>query len=287
MSAKPDPFRSLTKIIKGIQERLVRLENAPRFFNTGLEVVDPGQLIQSGSITIPDNGLLLVDGGDVIMLNESMVEVFRIGVMPNGDRGIQFKRSDGSVAFEVRDTLGLGVQSVAVRDASGALIAGTGLFQNGLGSPWIPIEWTPVDYTSGALAQSTSAATFTATHEHRGYKQNNVVQAAVHGQVQRRHDRCRGAPVQRHRGRRAGRAGSDAADHHRPCWHDVVLAVRVRPARVPARLVRAAGHVSDPGARHCWCRVGVCRSGPFGRYARRPVRLTCPIFRPCAEQEIP
>jgi hypothetical protein len=95
--------------------------------------------------------------------------------MDRGDRGIKIQRSDGSVAFQMRDVLGLGQQSVSILDTSGAIIAGTGLFSDGLGAPYIPLDWHPVDYTSGALAQSTSSATFAATHEHRGFKQNNVV----------------------------------------------------------------------------------------------------------------
>ena len=175
MSAHPEPWRSLTGLIKKLDERIRRLENRPVFYGSGLEVVDDGQIMQDGAVTIPANGLLLVDGGDVIMLDENMTELFRVGIMERGDRGIRVRRTDGSVAFEVRDTLGFGVQSIAMRDAEGSLIAGTGLFPNGLGAPYQAINWVPTDYLSGAPAQSTSSDVFVATHEHRGFKQNNVV----------------------------------------------------------------------------------------------------------------
>ena len=46
----------------------------------------------------------------------------------------------------------------------GARIAGGSLFSpSGFDSPFLPMQFIPVDYTSGATAQSTSATTFTAT----------------------------------------------------------------------------------------------------------------------------
>lgn len=175
MGAKPDPWHSLTKWLKALEERVNRLSNASPFFNTGWSVVDPGQVMQDESVIITPGGLLLVDGGDVIMLNEALVEVFRIGVMQYGDRGIAFRREDGSIFLEVRKIFGAGdlTQTFLTRDRQGRVTGGDALLSvGGFDAPHIPMPFTPVDYTSGALAQTTSATTFTALHEHRGYRQN-------------------------------------------------------------------------------------------------------------------
>lgn len=165
--------RTLTGVVREQQEQTKRQSNSTALFNTGFEVIDSGQVVQDGSVTIPNNGLLLVDGGDVVMLNESLVEVFRIGMMPNGDRGLTIAREDGSVAIEMRSVISGSAQALVVRDRQGNRIAGDSILSfAGFDAPHIPIPFTPVDYTSSALAQSTSSGTFVATHEHRGFRQN-------------------------------------------------------------------------------------------------------------------
>ena len=173
MSALPQPWRTLSGEIKKLQEQVRRLSNASAFTGSGLSVIDTGQIVQDGAVTIPNNGLLLVDGGDVIMLNDAMVEVFRIGIMPAGDTGLQIKRGDGSVALEMFDVFGGGIQSLVIRDRAGRQIAGDPILSNtGFDAPHIPVTFIPVDPTTAGIAVTTSATTFTATHEHRGFRQN-------------------------------------------------------------------------------------------------------------------
>lgn len=175
MSAKPEPWRDLPGVLKKHGERLRRLENRPVFYGSGLEVVDDGQIIQDGAVTIPANGLFLVDGGDVVMLDQNMVELFRLGIQPFGDRGIVMRRADGSIVFEVRKVFGETdvAQSYVVRDRQGKRIGGDSILSpTGFDAPHINHPFVPVDYTSSSIAQSTSSTSFVATHEHRGFRQN-------------------------------------------------------------------------------------------------------------------
>ena len=173
MPTMPDPFPSLLARIKRIEER--QNNRGSVFTGTGWSIIDIGQVAQDGSVTIPNNGLLLVDGGDVVMLNESLVEVFRVGVMEFMDRGIVVRREDGTPAWEMRKAFGPDdpQQAFVIRDRLGAVIAGDALLSPaGFDAPHMAMPFTPVDYTSAALAQSTSSTSFVATHEHRGFRQN-------------------------------------------------------------------------------------------------------------------
>lgn len=166
--------RTLSGEIRKNREQTQRQSNSSALFGTGWTVIDDGQILQDGAVTIPANGLLLVDGGDVVMLNEALVEVFRLGLMPNGDRGLTVRRDDGSVVYRMaKPFTPADPQSFIQYDRSGRAIGGDSpLSSSGFDAPHIPLSFTPVDYTSGALAQSTTSATFVATHEHRGLRQN-------------------------------------------------------------------------------------------------------------------
>lgn len=175
MSKLPDPIRSLSGRIRALEERVRKLTNASPFNNSGLAVIDTGQTATDGSVVIPDNGLLLVDGGDVVMLDEapSAQELFRLGKMINGDRGFLINRQDGSVALSLRATFEGGPQQITIFDANGARIAGqSSLSPAGFDVPHQAMPFIPVDYTSNATAQTTSSATFVPTHEYRGFRQN-------------------------------------------------------------------------------------------------------------------
>jgi hypothetical protein len=172
-----DPNYDLRRRLKAIEEQLRRQRNTSPLAGTGLSVVDSGQLMQDGSVTIPNNGLLLVDGGDVVMLDQApaATEIFRLGVQQYGDRGITIRRNDGTVAIEVKNSFSATDprQSFIIRDPSGAAIGGDSVLANsGFDAPHIELRFIPVDYTSNATAQTTSATTFTALHEYRGFRQN-------------------------------------------------------------------------------------------------------------------
>lgn len=179
MSARPDPWRTLSGEIRKMKEQLRRLSNASPFSGSGWSVIDPGQVMQDGSVTIPSNGLLLVDGGDVVMLNESLVEVFRLGVMAWADRGLTIRREDGTKVFELsRPFASTDAQGLRIYDRVERIIGGDALLSaSGFDAPHIPMPFIPTDYTSGATAQATSSGTFVATHEHRGFRQNPALKA--------------------------------------------------------------------------------------------------------------
>ena len=153
MSALPDPIRTLTGKIRKIEEQLRRLSNASAFTNTGWTIIDPGQVVQDGSMTIPDNGLLLVDGGDVVMLDEapSSTELFRLGMQMFGDRGLTISRQDGSVFFQIRKPFAPTdpAQVALFRDRSNRIIGGDSVLSTtGFDSPHMSMPFIPVDPTS-------------------------------------------------------------------------------------------------------------------------------------------
>lgn len=60
MSAKPDPFRTLTREIRTMKEQLRRLSNASPFSGSGMRVTAPDQMQVDGSLLV--NGNLDVTG---------------------------------------------------------------------------------------------------------------------------------------------------------------------------------------------------------------------------------
>jgi hypothetical protein len=175
MAKQPEPWRSVWNEIRAIKEQLRRLHNASAFSRSGLSPTGPGQVTQSGSVTIPTDGLLLVDGGDVVMRNETGTEVFRIGVQPYGDVGFTLRREDGTIAIQVRKPFQPSdpTQAFQILDRAGRMVAGdSGLYTSGFDAPHIPLRFIPVNYDSSTNAQTTSSGTFVATHEHRGFYQN-------------------------------------------------------------------------------------------------------------------
>jgi hypothetical protein len=172
-----DPNYDLRHRLKAIEEQLRRLRNTSPLAGTGLAVVDSGQLMQDGSVTIPNNGLLLVDGGDVVMLDvePSATELFRLGVQEFLDRGLTVKRIDGSVVFDIKKVFASSdlLQKFRIHDSRGKVIAGDSILaDSGFDAPHIPMPFYPVDPTVAGRAVTTSATTFTATHEHWGQRQN-------------------------------------------------------------------------------------------------------------------
>jgi hypothetical protein len=173
MPVHPEPWRALAKEIRAIKEQLRRQRNASPFTGSGMAVT--GSITQKGSVTIADGGVLLVDGGDVVMRNAAGVEVFRIGLQPQGDRGLTISREDGSIAIQVRKLFAPTdpEQVFQILDRDGNVIAGdAGLSGAGFDAPHIPLTFIPTNYDSSTNAQTTSSGTFVATHEHRGFKQN-------------------------------------------------------------------------------------------------------------------
>lgn len=126
---------------------------------------------RAASTTIGD-GNLVIDGGDVVMLDTDGSVMFRLGDQVNGDRGLFMARDDGSLAFAVRKTFaGPGAQSIEVRSREGYLLLaeealGTGLSRPYLHLPLHPVMATPTTLQHGPYGPEVpvTAATFTTTH---------------------------------------------------------------------------------------------------------------------------
>ena len=182
MSKLPDPWPTLGKRLTREEDVTKRMQSSSSFFNSGLSIIDAEQIVQDGAVTIPNNGLLLVDGGDVVMLNEDLVEIFRIGVMEHGDRGLTIRRGDGTIALEMRKVFGPDdvAQALRILDREGRTIAGDAILsQGGFDAPFIPVPFAPKDWTSGARQQSTASATFVPLFEHSGVRQNPALRLTV------------------------------------------------------------------------------------------------------------
>lgn len=174
MAALPEPWRSLRAEIEKLWRAIKTLQNSSSFEGTGLEVIDENQVLQGTNslVYVGPDGTFLVDGGDVIMLNDDLVEIFRIGNMPQGDVGLRIKRSDDSAAIEMRDYFGVDIQSLLFLTRTGRIFGGDSVLAAGIAAPYIPLNFIAVDPDSTTLAQSTSSGTFVATHECRTLFQN-------------------------------------------------------------------------------------------------------------------
>lgn len=175
MSARPDPWRTLSKEVRQLKEQVRRLRNRSAFAGSGQAVTDTGEVTAGGSVIIPAGGFLKVDGGDIIVLNSDGYEVLRFGQMDFGDQGVKLMRENGSVAIHVRKLFAETdpQQVFQILDRDGRVIAGdAGLAFGGFDAPHIPLSFIPTNYDSSTNAQSTSSGTFVATHEHRGFRQN-------------------------------------------------------------------------------------------------------------------
>lgn len=185
MSKLPNPSpRTLAEVLQILRAELKEALKRSPFFDTGLEPVDPGQIIQDGGITITAPGALIVDGGDVILLSPDLVEVFRLGVQQHGDRGLTIRRDDGSVALEIRREFGPddASQVLRFRDRVGRVIGGDSILSfTGFDAPHVPITWEQSNLTAAVTrAQSTSSTSFVPLFEHRGYHQNPSVHLQVY-----------------------------------------------------------------------------------------------------------
>src|SRR5690348_8704016 len=99
--------------------------------------------IGSGGLALT-GGSIKVDGGDVVMLNEAGVALFRIGVSDFGDRALTIRREDGSLALRMGKALGPSdpAQAFQILDRQGRLIAGdASLSPTGFDAPHIPISF--------------------------------------------------------------------------------------------------------------------------------------------------
>ena len=143
--------------------------------------------IETGDIRLANGGSLIVDGGDVVMLDVDGSEIFRIGAMEFGDRGMVIKRENGETALEVRRLSGaFGEQGLAIY-ANGTRLLETDELFGGLRRPFFEHPFQPVSATPGTavtcgpygLERSTTSGTFETLFVYDGKRQNPLLDLKV------------------------------------------------------------------------------------------------------------
>lgn len=125
------------------------------------------------SATTIGSGGFVVDGGDVIMLDDDGSVMFRLGAQTHGDRGLTIAREDGTVALELRKTFSnSSSQTLYLYDDQGAAMLTEEPLGNGISRPMLPVPLQPVTAASTALNTGpwgpevvVDSATFTTTHQ--------------------------------------------------------------------------------------------------------------------------
>lgn len=137
-------------------------------------------------------GATSVDRGSFLVTDPVSGEIFRIGDMEFGDRGLIVHRNDGTPAFEIRklSPAPLVGQSVTIYDRNGttAVFSVDGLI-GGLRNPYLEHPFQPVSATSGTpvtcgpygLERTTSSASFETLFVYDGKRQNPLLDLKVAG----------------------------------------------------------------------------------------------------------
>lgn len=104
------------------------------------------------SATTIGSGGFVVDGGDVVMLDDDGSVMFRLGMHANGDRGFTMARQDGSAAITVsRAFPGSTQQELRLYDRHGTELVTEEAVGSGLARPIFDIPTQPVLAASGAI----------------------------------------------------------------------------------------------------------------------------------------
>lgn len=153
------------------------IESDPGWVNRALQglqrQIDALRSERRASATTVGTGNWVIDGGDVVMLDEDGSVLFRLGEQPYGDRGVSIYRADGSLALSTRKRLpGATTQSLELRDDNGNVILSEAEFGTGLDYPWLPLHVQPFAAASspvqagphGLEGPLVTSSTFTTTH---------------------------------------------------------------------------------------------------------------------------
>lgn len=152
----------LDREVKALRREVESLRNERRAAATSVE---------TGDIRLTNGGSLVVDGGDVFMLDADGDVVFRIGPQPHGDRGLTIARDDGTEALSVRKPLPGFAQRVELFDRNGIGIFSEGALDGGIDKPYLNIPTQPYLATPGPVnvgphgfERSVTSNTFETTH---------------------------------------------------------------------------------------------------------------------------
>lgn len=109
--------------------------------------------ISDGDLRLANGAQLVVDGGDVVMLDEDGSVMFRIGVQDFGDRGVSIFRDTGELAFSLRKVFANSTeQSLTLYDRYGHSIFSEEGIGSGPARPLMHIPMQPVQETPGPLS---------------------------------------------------------------------------------------------------------------------------------------
>lgn len=143
---------------------------------------------RTAATTINSGGRLVVDGGDVIMLDEDGDEIFRIGVMPHGDRGLRIRRTDGSAVLTLAKIFEFSSgQELVVLDRLGNPLMAEEALGSGPAYPVFHVPMQPVQPASAPLIAgprglevSTSATSWTDVFVARFLRHNQFGTFRIH-----------------------------------------------------------------------------------------------------------
>lgn len=138
-----------------------------------------GEVVEERTYTAPEieaivgAGAVVINDRQMVVLDDDGSEIFRIGDMEHGDRGLTITRENGTVAFEMRKTfVGSSTQAVFLRDDTGAALISEEPLGDGLSRPFLPIPMLPVTAATTALSTGpwgpqvvVNSGTFTTTHQ--------------------------------------------------------------------------------------------------------------------------
>lgn len=127
---------------------------------------------RAASTTIGKGGSLVVDGGDVLMLDTDGSVLFRLGTQTHSDRGVSISRDDASLALAIRKEFPNTPQTVEISDADGNRIFAEESLGSGIRRPYLTIPMQPVQATAAPMQAGPygwqiplTATTFTSTHQ--------------------------------------------------------------------------------------------------------------------------
>lgn len=121
--------------------------------------------VETGNIRLANGGSLVVDGGDVVMLDADGSVLFSIGEQEHGDRGVTVYREDGTVAITAAKADPTLPQAVRILDASGNSLLTEWPFGNGAQRPRMVHAIHPVVEPAGWTEWGPHTATTSATFE--------------------------------------------------------------------------------------------------------------------------
>jgi hypothetical protein len=157
-----------------INDQIQALENRIRFLEGRAQIRPALNQIQGGDVTIGQGGRLRVQ-------TPAATDVLYIGMVtpdhPDGShqQGLKVYREDGSIAFSVWNSAGVGAQPISIWDKAGNILIADDLQSGGLARPYLSTDawFDSTEYPSS----TTTNTSFTQVQHLAWIKQHPKVQA--------------------------------------------------------------------------------------------------------------